>query len=32
MEEVKTRVETEEAFIKEKDLGNECGYENSDIL
>ena len=30
-EEVKTRVETEEAFIKEKDLGNECGYENSDI-
>ena len=27
-EEVKTRVETEEAFIKEKDLGNECGYEN----
>ena len=31
-EEVKTRVETEEAFIKEKDLGNECGYEISDIF
>ena len=31
-EEVKTRVEKEEAFIKEKDLGNECGYENSDIF